>query len=280
MEIGSRVKHITEGKLGHIVNASSEWNLVLWDDGNIVPEDDEALEILKEDIGRVQEEIAFDEDRVIELMKDAGWGDAVYANKDDFENSHFFNNPANEDEYAKQFDMYMHTLSVGDDIEEDASSSTTQTLDPNKPNTPQTFTDPNKPQTQTLSPNPNPTPTLEQLPTLKSQDKITINGIPSGDQMSSYNGKQAVVVSTGPEGTTLNVGGENVIFNKPQYLKKLNEKDTATFDRSADRGVGKGDDDKKKEDKKETEIETPVSAWRKKFKFSKKEDKNVSEVQD
>jgi hypothetical protein len=265
MDIGARVKHITEGKLGHIVNTSLDWNLVLWDDGNVAPEGNESLEVIKEDMGRVQEEVAFDEDRILELMKNAGWGDAVAANKEDFEKSHFFNNPATEEDYAKQFDMYMNTLRVGEIENEDVGQNPTQTQP----------VDPNKPQAQTLNPNPDPstTPTAQPLPTLNPQDKITISGIPNGDQMSSYNGKQAVVVSAGPEGTTLNVGGQNVVFNKPQYLKKLNEKDTMTFDRSADRGVGK-------EDKKE--VETPSTTWRNKYKFNKKakEDKNVSEVQD
>jgi hypothetical protein len=200
MNIGDRVKHITEGKLGKIVNASSDWNLVLWDDGNFAPEGNEALEVIKEDVGRIQEELELDQDKILGIMKTAGWGDAVVNNMTDFEGSKWFKNPQTEEEYARQFDMYMNAMKVGH-VEEEVVPG----VDPAK--TP-TLEEP---------------PTAEPLPVLKPQDKITIGGIPTGDQDAGYNGKQAVVVSVDPAGTTLNIGGQNVKFNKPQYLKKMGE---------------------------------------------------------
>lgn len=52
-----------------------------------------------------------DQDEVIEIMKGYGWGDSVVNNLEDFENSEFYNNPKNDDEYAKQFDEFMIEIS-------------------------------------------------------------------------------------------------------------------------------------------------------------------------
>jgi len=191
MDIGAKVKHIAEGKTGKIINSSFEWNLVLWDNGDVKSESPDDLEVIREDVGRVVEEIELDQDKILSLMASEGWGDSVVNNMEDFEKSRWFKNPQTEEEYASQFDMYMNELKVGHNEEELAPGIET--------------------------------PTAEPLPTLNPQDKITINGIPVGDKDAGYNGKQAVVVSVDPEGTTLNIGGQNVKFNKPQYLKKLSE---------------------------------------------------------
>jgi len=81
----------------------------------------------------------------------------------------------------------------------------------------QTPTLPQQPGTATAQ------PTAEPMLGLKPNDKVSVAGIPSTDPVNKYNNRAGIVISSGPEGTTLRLdgGAGDVKFNSTQYLKKV-----------------------------------------------------------
>lgn len=49
----------------------------------------------------------FDEDEILSIMKEKGWGDLSYNRIEDFRDSNFYKNPSDESEFAEQFDDYL-----------------------------------------------------------------------------------------------------------------------------------------------------------------------------
>ena len=72
---------------------------------------DEGLDIIEKDIHSIlgvsesfDNEDELDEDLILSLMKDKGWGDLSYNRIDDFKDSDYYKNPFDENEFAEQFD--------------------------------------------------------------------------------------------------------------------------------------------------------------------------------
>ncbi len=83
---------------------------------------DEGLDIIEKDIHSIlgvsesfDNEDELDEDLILSLMKDKGWGDLSYNRIDDFKDSDYYKNPFDEDEFAEQFDDYLSFDDAMDD---------------------------------------------------------------------------------------------------------------------------------------------------------------------
>lgn len=58
-------------------------------------------------------QIEFDYDKIINIIKEYGWGDAATNRFEDFENSKYFKNIHNEKDYAEKFDIWLTKISRG-----------------------------------------------------------------------------------------------------------------------------------------------------------------------
>lgn len=83
---------------------------------------DEGLDIIEKDIHSIlgvsesfDNEDELDEDLILSLMKDKGWGDLSYDRIEDFKDSDYYKNPFDEDEFAEQFDDYLSFDDAMDD---------------------------------------------------------------------------------------------------------------------------------------------------------------------
>jgi hypothetical protein len=83
---------------------------------------DEGLDIIEKDIHSIlgvsesfDNEDELDEDLILSLMKDKGWGDLSYNRIDDFKDSDYYKNPFDENEFAEQFDDYLSFDDAMDD---------------------------------------------------------------------------------------------------------------------------------------------------------------------
>ena len=83
---------------------------------------DEGLDIIEKDIHSIlgvsesfDNEDELDEDLILSLMKDKGWGDLSYSRIEDFKDSDYYKNPFDEDEFAEQFDHYLSFDDAMDD---------------------------------------------------------------------------------------------------------------------------------------------------------------------
>ncbi len=84
---------------------------------------DEGLDIIEKDIHSIlgvsesfdNEDDELDEDLILSLMKDKGWGDLSYNRIDDFKDSDYYKNPFDENEFAEQFDDYLSFDDAMDD---------------------------------------------------------------------------------------------------------------------------------------------------------------------
>lgn len=83
---------------------------------------DEGLDIIEKDIHSIlgvsesfYNEDELDEDLILSLMKDKGWGDLSYSRIEDFKDSDYYKNPFDEDEFAEQFDDYLSFDDAMDD---------------------------------------------------------------------------------------------------------------------------------------------------------------------
>ena len=56
-----------------------------------------------------------DEDLILSLMKDKGWGDLSYNRIEDFKNSDYYKDPIDENEFVEQFDDYLSFDDAMDD---------------------------------------------------------------------------------------------------------------------------------------------------------------------
>ena len=56
-----------------------------------------------------------DEDLILSLMKDKGWGDLSYNSIEDFKNSDYYKDPIDENEFVEQFDDYLSFDDAMDD---------------------------------------------------------------------------------------------------------------------------------------------------------------------
>ena len=83
---------------------------------------DEGLDIIEKDIHSIlgvsesfDNEDELDEDLILSLMKDKGWGDLSYNRIEDFKDSDYYKTPFDEDEFAEQFDDYLSFDDAMDD---------------------------------------------------------------------------------------------------------------------------------------------------------------------
>lgn len=83
---------------------------------------DEGLDIIEKDIHSIlgvsesfDSEDELDEDLILSLMKDKGWGDLSYNRIEDFKDSDYYKNPFDENEFAEQFDDYLSFDDAMDD---------------------------------------------------------------------------------------------------------------------------------------------------------------------
>jgi len=113
------------------------------------------------------------------------------------------------DEFFYSLDDALMTAFADEAIEKAAGRGEEQ-LDEQTPTLPQ------QPGTPTAQ------PTAEPI-SFNPNDKVSVNGIPANDPVNKYNNKAGIVISSGPEGTTvrLDSGMGDVKFNSPQYLKKV-----------------------------------------------------------
>jgi hypothetical protein len=62
-----------------------------------------------------------DEDLILSLMKDKGWGDLSYNRIEDFKNSDYYKDPIDENEFVEQFDDYLYSQEDEEFNEEDSN---------------------------------------------------------------------------------------------------------------------------------------------------------------
>jgi hypothetical protein len=55
-----------------------------------------------------------DEDLILSLMKDKGWGDLSYNRIEDFKSSDYYKDPIDETEFVEQFDDYLYSQEEGE----------------------------------------------------------------------------------------------------------------------------------------------------------------------
>jgi hypothetical protein len=60
-----------------------------------------------------------DEDLILSLMKDKGWGDLSYNRIEDFKNSGYYKDPIDENEFVEQFDDYLYSQEISESVAED-----------------------------------------------------------------------------------------------------------------------------------------------------------------
>ena len=89
---------------------------------------DEGLDIIEKDIHSIlgvsesfDNEDELDEDLILSLMKDKGWGDLSYNRIENFRNSNYCENPIDEYDFAEQFDDFLSWYEDNEDeyIEDD-----------------------------------------------------------------------------------------------------------------------------------------------------------------
>jgi len=62
-----------------------------------------------------------DEDLILSLMKDKGWGDLSYNRIEDFKNSDYYKDPIDENDFVEQFDDYLYSQEDEEFNEEDSN---------------------------------------------------------------------------------------------------------------------------------------------------------------